>query len=74
MKYKFEVTYIPAPLAKANEKMNELFDEAGQAALVTTIEISHNEDLEVDVVKQNITWAFQSDGCKVIKIEGGKVE
>ena len=74
MKYKFEVTYIPAPLLKANEKMNELDPDFGGAAMVTTIDISHNDDLDVDTVKQNIIWAFQSDGCKVIKIEGGKVE
>jgi hypothetical protein len=74
MKYKFEVTYTPAPLAKAEENMSELFNEVSQAELLTTVEISNNGFFDIEVEKQNITRLFESDGFKVIKIEVNKVE
>jgi len=74
MIYKFEITYIPPFLIKINEQLSECFSENVQSALVTTLRLAHNEDYGINIVKKNIIWAFEYEGCKVIKIEGGKIE
>lgn len=74
MRYKFEVTYMPAPMMMANNNMLELDPAFGELAMRETISISSKNPKPIDNVKRDVRYSFEKENCKVISIEGGIVE
>ncbi len=73
-KYRFEVVYCPDYMQRAVKWMNHLDVDMEGTGLQTVIEFSSSKDLAIDEVKKNLISAFESEKCKVMRIEGGKIE
>ena len=74
MKYKFDVTFLPEYLVRANLHMENLCYDFGTLAFQITIHLSHPQGLSIEGVKNDIKSSFEASGNKVIEIEGGIVE
>lgn len=74
MKYRFEVAYQTKIMQKMNALLQSL--DIGEKAFCTVhdIEFSSEKKLEIAAVKVLIALAYESDGCVILRIEGGKVE
>jgi hypothetical protein len=75
MKYRFKVWYIPPVFEKANEFMRN-FDlwKDGEGACISEVIEFKADDTPISTLKEHLKNALEYSDCKVIKIEGGKVE
>ena len=74
MKYRFEVIYCPKPMQQAVKLMKALDIDMEGAGLTHTLEFSSSKNLAIDEVKKHLIAAYESDGCQVLRIQGGTVE
>lgn len=72
-KYRFEVIYTPRFMQKAVSFIQELDVDIVGAGFHHVLEFSSSKDLAIDEVKKHLIAAYESDDCKVLRIEGGTV-
>lgn len=73
MRYKFEVTYMPAPLMPADGSISEFDKTFSNLPRKETQVISCKKHKSADEIKRNIAYNLEQAKCKVISIEGGIV-
>lgn len=74
MKYRFEVIYQPEHFKKACDFLKNCDLDIGEVGIRESYKFTSEKDLSIETVKENFKKAFESCGCKVLQIEGGKIE
>ena len=74
MKYRFEIYYANKNMQAVSNLMCRL--DLGMEAIVTRHDIifTAQNDIPIEKLKETITEGYESQGCKVYSIEGGKIE
>lgn len=73
MRYRFRIIYQNEYMKKSCELMRKMDLDIGEVGLEQVITFIAKEQ-EIQVLKDNIIKAFESENVKVLYIEGGKVE
>lgn len=74
MNYRFEITYADKKLIDISKLMSKL--DLGMRCVCTKeiITFSSVNDLNIIDIKNIITEGYESCGCEIYKIAGGKIE
>lgn len=74
MKYRFEVSYANKNMLQVSEFMKACDMPIGDLFTKQIAEIEHKEDKSIAYMKDLLTKAYESCGCKVYKIYYEKAE
>ncbi len=74
MKYRFEIIYQSENIKEISDFLNRCDLNIGTIGVRETITFTSQKDLSLSDIKEKIKEAMQESGCKLLHIEGGKVE
>lgn len=74
MKYKFEIVAQNKYVRKASDLLDKWDLGVGDIAFKEIMTFESKKDLEISEIKELIKQAYESCECKLLHIEGGKIE
>lgn len=74
MKYRFEIIYQTKWIKQASDFMSKCDLGVGEIGIKETITFQSQKDLIISDIKEKINQAMNESECKLLHIEGGKVE
>jgi len=74
MKYRFEIFYANKYLQQVSDYMSKLDLGMDGMAIKEIMTFESKKDLNIKQIKELIIQGYEQCECKVINIEGGKVE
>ena len=74
IKYRFEITYQNKWVIQASEFISKLDLGIDGFGIKETATFSSKKDLSIQTIKDTFHKAYESCECKILHIEGGKIE
>lgn len=74
MKYRFEITYQNKYVKQASDFLRKCDLGIDAFGIKEIISFTSQKDIKISEIKEKIDQAYESCDCKILHIEGGKIE